>query len=696
MKQKKMTLTSEDVKIMFETRLPTLCQLALSCHNAHDFKQQLSLHLHLVGNASLSPAENNIRRLIEHDQHTILEASSEQTLTLRTITLLWNFLKGIPQDQTVSADFYLDVYKQFERLSAPYPDQPDRKLVLKWMKRWESGITPRMVAIRAATKQQIIDRLITRIETHHSDKSRYVFPPHASPQEKRAMVESWWNDHRFHLAMAARSLRELNRLMGDTMSEEMKTIYREAHAKGIPVFVTPYYLSLIDLSGQQFDDASLRSYVFYSRPLVETFGQIKAWEREDIIENGKPNAAGWLLPEGNNIHRRYPEVAILIPDTMGRACGGLCASCQRLYDFQSGRFNFDLENLKPKETWDHKLHRLMQYFREDKQLRDILITGGDALMSRNSSLNHILDAVYQMARHKHEDNLHRPDGGKYAEIQRIRLGTRLPVYLPMRIDDELITILRNFKKKAEKIGISQFFIQTHIQTPLEVTPELCQAVRKLHEAGWTVTNQLVYTVAASRRGHTARLRQVLNQIGVLCYYTFMVKGFEENHTVFTPNSRLMQERLEEKAIGRLHNRHDHLIAALIDGRKTPEKYIRTIERQQGVPFLATDRSVINLPGVGKSMTFGLAGILPDGRRILAFDHDHTRRHSPVISRMPVVYIQENKSVADYLRQIAAMGENPAEYESIWQYTDGQTEPRFALYEYPPTPYTITKEYSNLG
>ena len=52
-------------------------------------------------------------------------------------------------------------------------------------------------------------------------------------------------------------------------------------------------------------------------------GNIRAWEREDIVEAGKPNAAGWLLPDGHNIHRRYPEVAILIPDTMGRACGGL-------------------------------------------------------------------------------------------------------------------------------------------------------------------------------------------------------------------------------------------------------------------------------------------------------------------------------------------------------------------------------------
>ena len=49
----------------------------------------------------------------------------------------------------------------------------------------------------------------------------------------------------------------------------------------------------------------------YSRELVDEFGHIVAWEKEDLVEPGKPNAAGWILPSEYNIHRRYPEVAIL-------------------------------------------------------------------------------------------------------------------------------------------------------------------------------------------------------------------------------------------------------------------------------------------------------------------------------------------------------------------------------------------------
>ncbi|MBP8936162.1 MAG: KamA family protein [Prevotella sp.] len=696
MKQKKMILTSKDVKIMFETNLIDIQHIAINSKNADDFKKQLLEGLDLKGDVPLSPEKENLKRLIMHDGMTIKEASTEREMKLETITYLWNFLTNKGNIEDFSPDFLFDTYKQFEGLTSSQSILPDKSQMIKWMKRWDTGTDSKIIEIRKENKQRIINRLIERIEKHNYEKSRYAFPPGISFIEKQEMIKEWWFDYRFHLSMAARSWRELNQLMGNTLSDDMKAIYQTAQKKGIPVFVTPYYLSLMDVTEKNYDDAALRSYVFYSQNLVDTFGNIKAWEKEDQVETDKPNAAGWLLPEGHNIHRRYPEVAILIPDTIGRACGGLCASCQRLYDFQSGRFNFDMEALIPKQAWDSKLKLLMKYFLEDKQLRDILITGGDALMSRNNSLKKILDAVYVMAKQKQHDNMKRPSGEKYAEIQRVRLGTRLPVYLPMRINDELITILSEFKEKAVKIGITQFFIQTHFQTPLEITLEVRDGIRKLNAAGWTVTNQLVYNVAASRRGHSAKLRRELNKIGVLCYYTFSVKGFDENHAVFTPNSRSLQEQQEEKMFGQLNAAGASELIEYLNNNCSQEKSISQIEKKYDLPFLATDRNVMNLPGIGKSMTFNLVAIMPDGCRILAFTHDNTRRHSPVIKDIPIVYIKENKSLAEYIRQLSDMGEKVSDYSSLWKYTSGKTEPRFAFYEYPKPAEEYTTEYSNIA
>ena len=536
MKQKNKMLSHKDVKTLFETRLTQLTSLAAESRNETIFKNKLNDYL-LSAHIKNPIAAKNIARLIENDSKTIYELSTEKEIEIKTISLLWQFLTNRITDEETSVDLWLDLYQQFLRLYHVPNNIPNEKQIRQWMKRWPGGLNEDVRAIRNANKERIISLLIKKIENRHAPSSRYVFPEGINDEEKRQWVNQWWNEARFHLALAIKSPTELNKMLGNSLSEETMQLYQQARKKGMPFFITPYYLSLLNPTGKGYDDAAIRSYILYSPQLINTYGKIHAWEKEDVVEAGKPNAAGWLVPDGHNIHRRYPEVAILIPDSMGRACGGLCASCQRMYDFQSERLNFNFEELKPKESWDKRLRKLMEYFENDTQLRDILITGGDALMSQNKTLRNILEAVYKMAVRKRNANLKRPEGEKYAELQRVRLGSRLPVYLPMRINEELMDILKEFKTKASAIGIKQFLIQTHFQTPLEVTPEAKEAIRKILAAGWTITNQLVYNVAASRRGHTAKLRKVLNELGVICYYTFSVKGFEENHAVFTPNSR---------------------------------------------------------------------------------------------------------------------------------------------------------------
>lgn len=685
---------------VFKKDFPQLVTMAEESESSVLFKEALRSFVssridRTVGGSNMGNAvAKRILLLIEHDDTTVSELSTGGEIPVRTITWLWQFLAGKLKED-VSPDFFIDLFRQFELLEHPEEIVPDRSLVKRQMNRWPTGLDEEVMAIRRSNKERIIAGLIRKIERRHAPTSRFQFTEGMSYAEKYIQVQEWWNTGRFHLAMAFKSPTELNYFLGGSLSAETLQLLAKARKKGMPFFVTPYYLSLLNTNTSGYDDAAIRSYILYSEELVETYGQIKAWEKEDIVVAGQPNAAGWLLPEGHNIHRRYPEVAILIPDSMGRACGGLCASCQRMYDFQSERLNFDFESLKPKETWDKKLRRLMRYFEEDAQLRDILITGGDALMSQNATLRNILDAVYKMAVRKRKANEGRPEGEKYAELQRVRLGSRLLAYLPLRITEELVGILRDFKDKASRIGVTQFIIQTHFQSPLEVTPEAKKAIEAILSAGWIITNQLVYTVAASRRGHTAKLRQTLNAMGVVCYYTFSVKGFHENYAVFTPNSRSLQEQQEEKVFGLIPKEKQKELYRLIRYERPLGKKLSGFLKENRLLFAATDRSVLNLPAIGKSMTFRTIGLTAEGKRILKFDHDTGRRHSPIIDRMGEVYIVENKSVAAYLRQLQDMGEDVREYISIWNYSEGVTEPRFSIYEYPGYPFDVTEKMTNL-
>ena len=712
MKQKKMlVLTFSQLKQIYTQEMPELVEMAAVSPTVEDFKAGLLKHLDSCGmvNEVAEEAREQIRLLLQYDGQDVHELSTGQDISVQTIRLLYQFLTEKLENIEMPTDLFVELFQLFKRLQGENVPSPSPQRIKSRNDRWDTGLDEEVREMRDETKERMLHLLIQKIENRKSKPSvRFHFEEGMSYEEKYQLVSKWWGDFRFHLSMAVKSPAELNRFLGNSLSSETMYLLNRARKKGMPFFATPYYLSLLNVTGYGYNDEAIRSYILYSPRLVETYGNIRAWEKEDIVEAGKPNAAGWLLPDGHNIHRRYPEVAILIPDTMGRACGGLCASCQRMYDFQSERLNFEFETLRPKESWDSKLRRLMTYFEQDTQLRDILITGGDALMSQNKTLRNILEAVYRMAVRKQRANLERPEGEKYAELQRVRLGSRLLAYLPMRINDELVDILREFKEKASAVGVKQFIIQTHFQTPLEVTPEAKEAIRKILSAGWIITNQLVYTVAASRRGHTTRLRQVLNSLGVVCYYTFSVKGFNENYAVFAPNSRSMQEQQEEKIYGQmtpeqaeeLYKILETKVSAGINEEKPKEdadtaKQIRRFMRKHHLPFLATDRSVLNLPAIGKSMTFQLVGLTEEGKRILRFEHDGTRHHSPIIDQMGQIYIVENKSLAAYLRQLSKMGEDPEDYASIWSYTKGETEPRFSLYEYPDFPFRITDKMSNL-
>ena len=611
MKQKKMlALTFSQLKQIYNQEIPEVVEIADKSSSVEEFKAGMLRFLEIcrIENEAAEEAREQIRLLLHYDGQHVHELSTGQDMSVQTIRLLYEFLTGTLENMEIPTDLFIELFQLFKRLKEETVPLPSPQRIKSRNDRWETGLDEEVREIRDENKERMLHLLIQKIENRKSKPSvRFHFEERMSYEEKYRLVSEWWNDFRFHLAMAVKSPGELNRFLGNSLSSETMYLLYRARKKGMPFFATPYYLSLLNVTGYGYNDEAIRSYILYSPRLVETYGNIRAWEKEDIVEAGKPNAAGWILPDGHNIHRRYPEVAILIPDTMGRACGGLCASCQRMYDFQSERLNFEFETLRPKESWDRKLRRLMAYFEEDTQLRDILITGGDALMSQNKTLQNILDAVYRMAVRKQKANLERPEGEKYAELQRVRLGSRLLAYLPMRINDGLVDVLREFKEKASAIGVKQFIIQTHFQTPLEVTPEAKEAIRKILSAGWIITNQLVYTVAASRRGHTTRLRQVLNSLGVVCYYTFSVKGFNENYAVFAPNSRSMQEQQEEKIYGQmtpeqaeeLYRILETKVGADIETQEDVAKQLRRFMRKHRLPFLATDRSVLNLPAIGK-------------------------------------------------------------------------------------------------
>lgn len=693
--------TQIEIRTRIQKEIPSFYEFALNSKSFNSFISNIEDDL--KNKVSLS-SQNNIHGqqqaisqmllLLENEGNEFEDPNrNNQKFKSQPFFWLWQTING--ENSFATSDFFDDMLDLIKRT---YTSQNINTIagetLLSRMNEIPKAMDAEVLKARTESKQRVMKGLITIIENSKNVHKIYHFTDEQTIDEKLNTVSKWWNDYRFHLRYAIQNLEQLRLTTNNQLPEEVMRNFENGVKKGIPIFINPYFLSLVHIgpNGElSADDRTIRDYIFNSKDLVDTFGKIKAWEKEDIIEDGKPNAAGWLLPEGDSVHRRYPEVAIFIPEGRGRACAGLCVSCQRMYGFQKGSLNFDLEKMDKKADRSQQRHDIFNYFENDSHLRDILITGGDSFMNTDARLKTILDDFYNVALRKKQNSESISVDGRIAMFQRVRLGTRILAYLPQRVGDELVKILKEFKEKAVKLGIKQFVIQTHFETTMELTPEAIKTIELLRETGWIIVNQQVFTAASSRRSHSMQLRRELNKLGVLPYYTFAVKGFKENRENFTPLARVAQEVYEEKVYGKPQK--DRSVEFHADP-KNNHLLFKQIEEEEKLPFVATDRSLMNLPAVGKSLSYYQVGITMDGRRILSFEHDKFRNHSPVVHHSDRVIIVEAKSIACYLRQLQTMGENVSDYSGIYSYSNAETERRSEAFEYPKFDFNQTTNFNN--
>jgi lysine 2,3-aminomutase len=408
--------------------------------------------------------------------------------------------------------------------------------------------------------------------------------------------ENDWNDYKWHLKNVIKNARPLLELI-ELSSEQKKAVNRAVRNK-VAFGISPYYLSLMDTRISIGYDHAVRAQVIPSLEYVNKMIEERHNRAISFDFMGEHDTSPLDL-----ITRRYPAIAIIKPFN---SCAQICVYCQR---------NWEIERvLEPKAmSSKNKINEALSWFDKHKSIGDVLITGGDPLVMKDSQIQRMLEVL----------------AGK-DQIYRIRIGSRMPVVLPMRFTDDFIRMLEQYHRPP-KLEIT---LVTHFEHSYEITPESMQAVQKLRKAGISVYNQQVYTVENSRRFETAKLRKDLKSIGVDPYYTFNMKGKEETSKYMVPIARILQERKEE--------------ARLLPG----------LDR--------TDEPVFNVPKLGKNhLRAGqdrrLVMILPDGSRVYEF-HPWEKNITPV---PPYNYV--DVPIYDYLEELAARGENIRDYRTIWFY-----------------------------
>ena len=408
--------------------------------------------------------------------------------------------------------------------------------------------------------------------------------------------ESDWDNYLWQIKHVIRDAQPLLDLI-ELTSEQQSAVKKAAENK-IPFGITPYYLSLMDNNLSIGYDHAIRSQVIPPPDYVDM-----------MVENKKDRGLVFdFMGEHDTspidlVTRRYPGIAILKPFN---TCAQICVYCQRNWEIDRV---LDPHAMASQKTLDEAI----KWFRDHTSIEDVLITGGDPCIMNNDRIQRILESLAEM---KH--------------IQRIRIGTRTPVVLPMRWTDKLIQICSQFHEPGKR----EIAVVTHFEHSYEITPDSMAAVQKIRRAGIGVCNQEVFTIENSRRFETAKLRRDLRLIGVEPYYTFNMKGKEETRRYMVPIARILQERKEE--------------ARLLPG----------LDR--------TDEPVFNVPKLGKNhlrawQDHRLVMILPDGSRVYEF-HPWEKNIKPI---PPYNYV--DVPIYNYLEELAARGENIRDYRTIWYY-----------------------------
>ena len=301
--------------------------------------------------------------------------------------------------------------------------------------------------------------------------------------------DSDWNDWRWQLKNRITTLAQVEAKIPKLTQEERGGI-RLANRK-LAMAVTPYFFNLINA-----DDVlcPIRQQVIPKINETKTAD----WEMADPC--GEDNNS----PIPGIVHRYPDRILFLVTDR----CAAYCRYCtrSRMVSNASG-YGFHPE-----------LERQLEYVRQHPEIRDVLLSGGDPLLLSDSKMDYLLGRLREME-----------------HVEFLRIGTRIPIFLPQRITDELCAVL----KKHHPL-----FVSIHANHPTELTLEVKRGLDKMADAGIPLGNQSVLLREVNDRLEVMRtLVQKLLRCRVRPYYLYqcdLIAGSSHLRTSVSEGIKIME------------------------------------------------------------------------------------------------------------------------------------------------------------
>ena len=312
----------------------------------------------------------------------------------------------------------------------------------------------------------------------------------ANPSEPWGAVSTeQWNDWSWQLRNRIQNLAQLESRLPLTPEERAGTILA---GKKLALGITPHFFNLID---REDPDCPIRRQVV---PRIEE--SITA--SDEMLD---PCGEDSNMPVPGLVHRYPDRVLLLVTDR----CASYCRYCTRSR-VVSGAGEQEL-------TMD--LEGAFAYLQKHPEVRDVLLSGGDPLLLSDSKLDAILTRLRQIP-----------------TIEFIRIGTRIPIFLPQRITTDLLNVL----KKHHPLWMS-----VHSNHPKELTQEVRMALGRLADAGIPLGNQSVLLKGVNDRADT--LKSLFHKL-LLCrvrpYYLYqcdLISGSAHLRTTIREGQEIMEQ-----------------------------------------------------------------------------------------------------------------------------------------------------------
>lgn len=312
------------------------------------------------------------------------------------------------------------------------------------------------------------------------------FESHRAPFYKDVPDEKW-NDWRWQLSHRLNTVQEMANVL-DLNDSEIQAL----NAKHLfRVDITPYFASLIDPNNP---NDPIRKQVV---PTAQELVPFTAMMEDSLAEDAHSPVPGLV--------HRYPDRVLMLLTTQ---CATYCRYCTR------SRIVGD-----PTATFSRKeFDAQIDYLTHTPQVRDVLLSGGDPFVLAPKLLEEVLSRLRAIP-----------------HIEIIRIGSRVPVFMPMRIDQALCDMLSQFHP---------LWLNIHVNHPAEITRELADACDRLTRAGIPLGNQSVLLAGVNDCPHIQRqLVQELVRIRVRPYYLYqcdLVEGAGHFRTPVAKGVEIME------------------------------------------------------------------------------------------------------------------------------------------------------------